>query len=70
MEIRQFGFGQSNPTYLITIGGKEEASKNGKKQQFSTVLRRKPSSIAHPSAHALHREYQVLKALCRHNKLE
>jgi aminoglycoside phosphotransferase (APT) family kinase protein len=59
MEVRQFGFGQSNPTYLIRIPEAE---------MFCAVLRRKPLSVAHPSAHALHREYQVLKALCRHNQ--
>ncbi len=59
MEIRQFGFGQSNPTYLLHIGNEN---------RFSAVLRRKPSSIAHPSAHALHREFEVLRALQRHNR--
>lgn len=58
-QIRQFGFGQSNPTYLLRI---PEAS------DFAVVLRRKPSAVAHPSAHALHREYAVLKALQRHNR--
>ena len=61
LEIRQFGFGQSNPTYLLHIGNDEG--------RFSAVLRRKPSSVAHPSAHALHREFAVLKALQRHNRL-
>ena len=61
MEIRQFGFGQSNPTYLLQIGRSETES------HFSAVLRRKPLSIAHPSAHALHREFQVLQALQKHN---
>ena len=59
MEIRQFGFGQSNPTYLLHIG---------QDNSFSAVLRRKPSSVAHPSAHALHREFAVLRALQRHNQ--
>lgn len=63
MEIRQFGFGQSNPTYLLHIGRDDTGGR------FSAVLRRKPSSIAHPSAHALHREFEVLKALQRHNQL-
>jgi len=61
MNIRQFGFGQSNPTYLLQIGLGETESR------FSAVLRRKPLSIAHPSAHALHREFEVLKALQQHN---
>jgi aminoglycoside phosphotransferase (APT) family kinase protein len=58
IEIRQFGFGQSNPTYLIRI---PEAG-------FSAVLRKKPDKVAHASAHALHREFRVLKALQLHNK--
>eukprot|EP00536_Pseudo-nitzschia_multiseries_P004207 jgi/Psemu1/323372/estExt_fgenesh1_pg.C_690003 len=66
MKIRQFGFGQSNPTYLVQIGGNGETTAAG--TQFSAVLRRKPSSVAHPSAHALHREFQVLKALQKHNE--
>jgi aminoglycoside phosphotransferase (APT) family kinase protein len=57
LEIRQFGFGQSNPTYLIKI---EDAD-------FEAVLRKKPDRIAHASAHALHREFRVLKALHLHN---
>ena len=58
LEIRQFGFGQSNPTYLITFP----------KFDFSAVLRKKPNQVAHASAHALHREYRVLKALHQHNQ--
>lgn len=60
--IRQFGFGQSNPTYLLTISssstidGADEVAK-----QY--VLRKKPNKIAHKSAHALHREFRVLTAL-------
>jgi aminoglycoside phosphotransferase (APT) family kinase protein len=56
LSIRQFGFGQSNPTYqLIT-------------NKCTLVLRKKPSSIAHVSAHALHREYRILRALQQHNQ--
>jgi aminoglycoside phosphotransferase (APT) family kinase protein len=58
IEIRQFGFGQSNPTYLLRI----------KEAEFSAVLRRKPDKVAHASAHALHREFRVLKALQVHNR--
>lgn len=58
VEIRQFGFGQSNPTYLLKI----------KDAEFSAVLRKKPNKIAHASAHALHREFRVLKALRLHNQ--
>ena len=58
IEIRQFGFGQSNPTYLLIIG-----------DNFKAVLRKKPDKVAHASAHALHREFRVLKALQSHNNL-
>ena len=51
-EIEQFKGGQSNPTYRLT-----EAS--GKK----LVLRRKPPGRLLPSAHAVDREYRVIKAL-------
>ena len=62
LSIRQFGFGQSNPTYLLTLlSGKEE---NG---PTKLVLRRKPNQVAHQSAHALHREFKVLCCLERHN---
>jgi aminoglycoside phosphotransferase (APT) family kinase protein len=47
-EIEQFKGGQSNPTYKI----------NGK-----YVLRRKPPGKLLPSAHAVDREYRVIKAL-------
>ncbi len=43
--------GQSNPTYIIS-------SKSGK-----CVLRRKPDGALLPSAHAVEREYRVMKAL-------
>src|SRR5688500_18881495 len=47
-QIEQFRGGQSNPTYRI----------NGK-----YVLRRKPPGKLLPSAHAVDREYRVIKAL-------
>jgi aminoglycoside phosphotransferase (APT) family kinase protein len=51
-DIQQFKGGQSNPTYrLETAGGK------------SYVLRRKPAGKLLPSAHAVEREYRVIKAL-------
>lgn len=49
--IRQFQGGQSNPTYRITVG----------EQHF--ILRRKPSGLLLPSAHAIEREYRVMAAL-------
>ena len=59
IDIQQFGFGQSNPTYLLRI----------RESKFSAVLRRKPLKVAHKSQHAIHREFRVLKALTLHNQL-
>jgi aminoglycoside phosphotransferase (APT) family kinase protein len=47
----RFPDGQSNPTYLLTT------------PSARYVLRRKPSGVLLPSAHAIEREYQVLSAL-------
>ncbi len=51
-KIEQFKGGQSNPTYRL-------AASDGKKY----VLRRKPPGKLLPSAHAVEREYRVIKAL-------
>jgi aminoglycoside phosphotransferase (APT) family kinase protein len=51
LEIAQFKGGQSNPTYLLSAGG----------QRY--VLRRKPPGKLLPSAHAVDREYRVIRAL-------
>ncbi|CEG41571.1 acyl-dehydrogenase-related family protein [Plasmopara halstedii] len=51
--IYQFQYGQSNPTYLLTM-----ASSKAK-----WVLRKKPHGQILPSAHAVEREYRLLKAL-------
>ena len=72
IEIRQFGFGQSNPTYLLQLKQQQRhdqysSSSVSELVIFNTVLRKKPSSIAHASAHALHREFRVLKAIQQHN---
>jgi aminoglycoside phosphotransferase (APT) family kinase protein len=91
LQVRQFGFGQSNPTYLLSIrldhdtaGGDGDGDgdhrygsqvKSGQEtpipvQQsvLSLVLRKKPAKVAHASAHALHREFRVLRALQQHNR--
>ncbi|KAM9935323.1 hypothetical protein OXX80_005103 [Metschnikowia pulcherrima] len=59
-EIKQFTFGQSNPTYLVTdsLGAKY-------------VLRRKPmpnSKLVSKSAHAIEREFFMLKGIAECNK--
>jgi len=51
VDITQFKGGQSNPTYLIDTPG------------AAYVLRRKPPGKLLPSAHAIDREYRVMKAL-------
>ncbi|KAM4709179.1 acyl-CoA dehydrogenase family member 10 [Discoglossus pictus] len=51
MILRQFSHGQSNPTYYVQFGGKQ------------LVLRKKPPGKLLPAAHAVEREYRVMKAL-------
>ncbi|MBO6796369.1 phosphotransferase [Maricaulis sp.] len=51
LTVSQFKGGQSNPTYKLDTPGK------------SYVLRRKPPGKLLPSAHAVDREHQVMKAL-------
>lgn len=51
LKVRQFEFGQSNPTFLLSAGGK------------SYVLRKKPPGKLLPSAHAVDREYRIIKTL-------
>ena len=77
--LHQFGYGQSNPTYLIQVLQEEDEEedtptrntsdrKKKKKQPLvQFVLRKKPAKVAHVTAHALHREYRVLQALWQHN---
>ncbi|XP_019621730.1 PREDICTED: acyl-CoA dehydrogenase family member 10-like isoform X1 [Branchiostoma belcheri] len=51
VNIRQFSHGQSNPTYYVGYGEKK------------MVLRKKPPGKLLPSAHAVEREYRVMKAV-------
>ena len=51
LTIKQFKGGQSNPTYLLETPARRY------------VLRRKPPGKLLPSAHAVDREYRVIKAL-------
>jgi aminoglycoside phosphotransferase (APT) family kinase protein len=51
LAIRQFKAGQSNPTYLLETPAR------------GYVLRRKPPGKLLPSAHAVDREYRVIRAL-------
>jgi aminoglycoside phosphotransferase (APT) family kinase protein len=51
LDVSQFKGGQSNPTYLVSDG------------RHRYALRRKPPGKLLPSAHAVDREYRVMKAL-------
>ena len=69
LSIRQFGFGQSNPTYLLTISSTDNTTDVSDDDDIiQLVLRRKPNKVAHPTSHALHREYRVLESLTRYNQ--
>ncbi|KAK8849604.1 hypothetical protein IAR55_004939 [Kwoniella newhampshirensis] len=58
VEVKQFKFGQSNPTYLLTPSSPSR----------SFVLRRAPSGpLLSPTAHRVDREYLVLSALNTYN---
>mmetsp|Transcript_10704 Transcript_10704/g.32761 ORF Transcript_10704/g.32761 Transcript_10704/m.32761 type:complete len:769 (-) Transcript_10704:732-3038(-) len=52
--LEKFAHGQSNPTYLVRLGGGSEL-----------VLRRKPFGRLLPSAHDIEREFRVMAALER-----
>ncbi|KAM4810261.1 acyl-CoA dehydrogenase family member 10 [Rhinophrynus dorsalis] len=49
--VRQFSHGQSNPTYYVKFNGKQ------------LVVRKKPPGKLLPAAHAVEREYRIMKAL-------
>ncbi|PKA48392.1 Isovaleryl-CoA dehydrogenase 1, mitochondrial [Apostasia shenzhenica] len=59
--VSQFGHGQSNPTFLLEV---HDAS-GGPGKRY--VLRKKPPGVLLQSAHAIDREFQVLKALGDHS---
>ena len=54
LTVRQFEGGQSNPTFLLEVGGP-----GGERY----VLRKKPPGKLLPMAHMVDREYRVMKAL-------
>jgi aminoglycoside phosphotransferase (APT) family kinase protein len=53
LQVAQFKGGQSNPTLLLTAGGR------------NCVMRRKPPGKLLPSAHAVDRECHVISALAQ-----
>jgi aminoglycoside phosphotransferase (APT) family kinase protein len=74
MNLQQFGFGQSNPTYLLSIiqanhhhDSHDDDDDDSIVAVQRLVLRKKPRSVAHATAHALDREFRALQALQRHN---
>ena len=52
LRVAQFRGGQSNPTFLLTAGDAAQY-----------VLRKKPTGVLLPSAHAVDREFRVISAL-------
>jgi aminoglycoside phosphotransferase (APT) family kinase protein len=53
IDVKQFGYGQSNPTYLLT-------DRNGDK----FVMRKKPpGQLLSKTAHAVEREYRIIHSL-------
>ncbi len=54
--VLQFKGGQSNPTYWVDVEG-------GANGDVALVVRKKPSGKLLPSAHAIEREYRVMRAL-------
>lgn len=59
--ISQFGHGQSNPTFLMEVG------EGGSLKRY--VVRKKPPGKLLQSAHAVEREFQVLRALGLHTQV-
>ncbi|KAI1490606.1 aminoglycoside phosphotransferase-like protein [Biscogniauxia mediterranea] len=56
LDVKQFGFGQSNPTYQLTAA-------DGQRY----VLRKKPPGrLLSKAAHKVEREYRIIAALSRH----
>jgi aminoglycoside phosphotransferase (APT) family kinase protein len=51
LSVQQFGGGQSNPTFLLTAGGKRY------------VMRKKPPGVLLKSAHQVDREFRIMEAL-------
>ncbi|XP_058000927.1 probable acyl-CoA dehydrogenase IBR3 isoform X2 [Hevea brasiliensis] len=59
--VKQFGHGQSNPTFLLEVGTGVSLKRY--------VLRKKPPGKLLQSAHAVDREYLVLRALGEHTRV-
>lgn len=54
LRVKQFQHGQSNPTYLVQLAGK------------NFVVRKKPPGKLLPGAHSVEREFRIMEVLGRH----
>ncbi|CAM9366737.1 unnamed protein product, partial [Ectocarpus sp. 13 AM-2016] len=72
IELKKFSSGQSNPTFLLEVHlspppaaaistTTTTSSRTNNKRKF--VLRKKPASVTVSSAHAVEREFRILRAL-------
>ena len=61
--VRQFKGGQSNPTYWVGVEGGAAGGTEGGAADLELVVRKKPPGDLLPSAHAVEREYRIMKAL-------
>lgn len=55
----QFGHGQSNPTYLISVSASGVPGRTTGSRPWQAVLRKKPPGMLLKSAHDVEREYRV-----------
>lgn len=63
-ELRKFPGGQSNPTFLVVIRlSPPRRAPRVTATEHRFVLRKKPASVKVSSAHAVEREFRVLRAL-------
>lgn len=69
IELKKFSSGQSNPTFLLMVhllppsGASTGEGSSTTTTRFPFVLRKKPASVKVSSAHAVEREFRILRAL-------
>ncbi|KAL4941546.1 hypothetical protein BDV06DRAFT_236011 [Aspergillus oleicola] len=61
LDVKQFGFGQSNPTYLLTS---PSPSTNSAPETRYVLRKKPPGKLLSKTAHQVEREYRILHALC------
>ncbi|PHH54631.1 putative acyl-CoA dehydrogenase IBR3 [Ceratocystis fimbriata CBS 114723] len=64
--VKQFGFGQSNPTYQLT----SLPTAPGGKPQHHVLRKKPPGALVSKTAHKVEREYRVLSALSNASRSE